>query len=389
MRGHIEKRGKDSYSCRVSLGRDVSGKYRFHWETVKGTKKDSEKHLSEMLSQQDKGTFIKPTKTTMTEYLERWLADYAKPNLGPRTYEGYESIVRCHLIPDLGHIPLMQLKPQHLQKYYAMKLASGRHDGTGALKQTTVSHHHTCIHRALKMAVRWGLISSNPADAVTPPRPQHTEMHTMSEDDLHAFLATAKTTPYYTIFYAFLFTGMRRSELLALRWSDVDLLLCQISVTQSLHRLRNRSLVFRQPKTAKGRRMIALSPSLALVLKEHKENQNLDRVMMGTSLKENDLVFGTPEGKPLLPDTISHAWINTVKRAGLNHFRLHDARHTHASLLLKQGAHPKIVQERLGHATISTTLDLYSHVAPGLQASAAKRFDEVLSHKIEEPAKNN
>jgi integrase len=182
---------------------------------------------------------------------------------------------------------------------------------------------------------------------------------------------------------------MRRSEFLALRWSDVDLLMCQISVTQTLHHLRDGSLVFRQSKTAKGRRLISMSPSLALVLKEHKEKQTLERIMVGKTLKENDLVFGTPQGKPFLPDTISHVWAKMVKRAGLNHFRLHDARHTHASLLLKQGAHPKVVQERLGHATISTTLDLYSHVAPSLQAAAANRFDEVLSHKVEEHVQNN
>ena len=389
MRGYIKKRGKDSYSCRVSLGKNAAGMYRFHSETVRGTKKDAEKHLSEMYSKLDKGTFIKPTKTTLAEYLERWLTDYVKPNLGPRTYEGYESIIRCHLSPDLGHIQLMQLKPQHLQKYYALKLAGVRQDRKDALTQTTVSHHHTCLHRALKMAVRWGLLVSNPADAVTPPRPQHTDMKTMNEDELQVFLAEAKKTPYYTMFYAVLFTGMRRSELLALRWSDIDLLMCQISVTQSLHHLRYGSLVFRQPKTAKGRRMISLPPSLALTLKEHKEKQLLERIMVGKTLKGNDLVFCTPEGKPLLPDTISHAWSKMVKRAGLNHFRLHDARHTHASLLLKQGAHPKVVQERLGHTTISTTLDLYSHVTPGLQEAAAKRFDEVLSHKIEDPVKND
>ncbi len=358
MRGHIEKRSKGSYSCRVSLGKDVTGKYKFHRETVKGTKKDAEKHLSEMLSQLDKGTFVKPIKTTVSEYLKRWLNDYAKPNLGPRTFEGYESIVRCHFIPELGNLPLIQLKPQHLQKYYAKKISGIRSDRKDALNQTTVSHHHTCLHCALKMAVRWGLLISNPADAVTPPRPQHAEMHTMNEGELQIFLAEAKKTPYYAMFYTVLFTGMRRSELLALRWSDVDLLLCQISVSQSLHRLRNRSLVFRPTKTAKGRRLIALSPSLALVLKEHKEKERLERVMTGTAFKENDLVFCTPGGRPLLPDTISHAWSKIVKRAGLNHFRLHDARHTHASLLLKQGVHPKIVQERLGHTTISTTLVL-------------------------------
>src|SRR5271157_659006 len=108
MRGFIKKRSKDSYSCRIPIGKDTNGKYRFHSETIRGTKKDAEKHLSEMYSKLDKGTFIKPTKTTLSEYLERWLTDYVKPTLGPRTYEGYESIIRCHLSPDLGHLQLMQ-----------------------------------------------------------------------------------------------------------------------------------------------------------------------------------------------------------------------------------------------------------------------------------------
>lgn len=387
MRGHIRKRAKDSYSIRISLGRDASsGKYKFQWVTVKGTKKDAEKRLSEMLSQLDDGTFMKPGKTTLGEYLERWLKDYAWPNLAPRTAEGYESIVRCHIIPAMGNLPLTQLKPEQLQKYYSQKLSGGRYDGKGALNQTTVSHHHTCLHRALKMAVKWGLIGRNPADVVTPPRPQHSEMHTMTEDDLQAFLVAAKKTPYYALFYMALFTGMRRSELLALRWCDIELLLCQVYVTRALHQLQDGSLIFRQPKTAKGRRMIALSPSLALVLKEHKEKQALERAMLGTALKDDDLVFSAVEGKPLLPDTISRAWTKIVKRAGLKHFRLHDARHTHASLMLKQGAHPKTVQERLGHATISTTLDLYSHVVPGLQEAVAKRFDEVLGPRRENEA---
>jgi integrase len=128
-----------------------------------------------------------------------------------------------------------------------------------------------------------------------------------------------------------------------------------------------------------------LSPSLALVLTELKANQKQERTLVGTKLKETDLVFGTPEGKPLLPDMISNTWLRIIKRAGLGHFRLHDARHTHASLLLKQGVHPKVVQERLGHATISTTLDLYSHVSPGLQEKAAIGFDKVLTPK-KEPA---
>ena len=388
MRGRIIKRkGSNNYTIVLQLGLDpATGKRKQQWITVGTSKREAEKQMAELIHQMDTGIFIKPSKTSLSKYLEGWLKGYVWPNLSPRTAEGYESIVRCHLTPALGSIPLVQLKPEHLQRYYSEKLSGGRYDGKGVLSQTTVSHHHTCIHRALKMALKSGQINRNPADAVTPPRPQRSEIHTMTEDDLNTFLETAQKTPYYVLFYEALFTGMRRSELLALRWSDLDLLLCQARVTRSLHHLRTGEIVFRATKTAKARRMVSLPPSAALLLQEHRDKQEAQRAMLGMSLKEDDLVFSNFEGKPLLPDTISHAWTKLVKRIGLKGIRLHDARHTHASLLLKQSVHPKIVQERLGHATISTTLDLYSHISPGLQETAAIGFDKMVLSRREKEA---
>jgi len=378
MRGHIVKRYKNSYTIILSLGIDpATGKRKQQWISVKGTKKEAEKRLADLLHQLDNGTFIKPGKTTLAEYLERWLQDYAWPNLAPKTAEGYEHIVRKHLIPRLGGMTLTQLKPEHLQRLYSEKLSEG-------LSAQTVRHHHTALHKALQTAVEWGVLSKNAADAVSPPRVQRTEMHTWDEDDITRFLETAKDTPYYALFYTALFTGMRRSELLALRWQDVDLMLGQVYVSRSLYRLRGGSIVFRSTKTAKGRRTIALPPSAILVLKEHYEKQKLERAMLGESLTDDDLVFSHLDGKPLLPDSVTHAWIKLVRRAGLKGIRLHDARHTHASLMLKQGIHPKIVQERLGHSNIAVTLDTYSHVAPGLQEAAAKRFDEAFTTRYNE-----
>ena len=179
---------------------------------------------------------------------------------------------------------------------------------------------------------------------------------------------------------------MRRSELLALRWCDVDLLLCQISVSRTLHQLHNRDIIIRQPKTAKGRRMIALSPSTAIVLREHRLEQEKLRQSLGITLPDDDLVFSQYDGKPLLPDSITQAWRTIAKHSGLKGIRLHDARHTHASLMLKAGTHPKIVQERLGHASIQITLDTYSHVAPGLQEAAAAGFDKMVLPRHENEA---
>lgn len=390
MRGHIVKRYKNSYTIVLSLGRDpVTNKPRQQWVSVKGTKKDAEKKLAELLHQIDNGIFIRPNRTTLSDFLERWLKDYAWANLAPRTAEGYEHIIRRHIIPAMGDVLLRQLKPETLQRYYAEKLAGGRCDRKGALSPRTVRHHHVTLHNSLEKAVKWGLLSRNPADAVTPPRCDRSEWNILNEDDIHRLLEAARKTSYYALFYLAIFTGMRRSELLALRWCDVDLFLCHVYVNRTLHHLRGGSIVFRPPKTAKGRRMISLSPSVSLVLREHRERQKLDRAMLGTSLRDDDLVFCDPKGNPLLPNTVTHAWIKLVRRSGLGGIRFHDARHSHASLMLKAGTHPKIVQERLGHSSISITLDTYSHVTPGLQEAAAARFDELVSPKRENEAVKN
>ncbi|MFC1964752.1 tyrosine-type recombinase/integrase [Chloroflexota bacterium] len=372
MRGHIVKRYKNSYSIVLNLGVDpANGRRKQQWISVKGTKKETEKKLSELLHQIDSGVFTKPSKSTLASYLTQWLNDIRLSNLAQRTTEGYESIVRCHLIPSLGQLYLTQLKPGHLQRLYSNKSAGG-------FSNRTIHYIHVTIHKALQDAVRLGILARNVADAVKPPKVQRQEIRTMNEHDIHIFLEFAKSTLYYAIFYTAIFTGMRRSELLALRWSDVDLILCQLSVTRALHQLHDGSLVFRQPKTAKGRRLISLSPSTAIVLSEHREQQERLRQNLGLALSEDDLVFCHTDGKPLLPNSVSHAWTKLANRTGLQGIRLHDARHTHASLMLKQGVHPKIVQERLGHASIQITLDTYSHVAPGLQQAAANRFDDIV-----------
>ena len=171
MRGHIVKRYKGSYTIVLNLGIDpATGKRKQQWVSVKGAKKEAEKRLADLLHQIDTGTFMKPGKTTFTEYLELWLKDYVWSNLAPRTAEGYESIIRQHLIPKLGNIRLTQLKPEHLQKYYSEQLSNGRWDHKGGLGSRSVRHYHMTLHCALQNAVRWGLIHRNPVDAVDPPK---------------------------------------------------------------------------------------------------------------------------------------------------------------------------------------------------------------------------
>jgi len=382
MRGTINAQSKDSYRIRVSVGKDSNGKYIQHSETVIGTHPEAEKRLRQLLTELDKGIFVRPGKATVSEYLVRWLSDYVKPNLSPATHALYSIICTKHIIPTLGNIVLAELKPTQLQHLYAAKQVSG-------LSNRTVQLIHTTLHKALKNAVKAGVLSRNVAEAVDSPKVARHEMKVMNETELHIFLEMARNTEYYALFYTLLFTGMRRGEALALRWQDVDLLLCQLSVNRSMQYLDSAPIkdriTFKQPKTVKSRRLIALSPSSGAVLREHQESQNKQRLALGLPLvTDSDLVFSHWNGSPLLPSSITHAWIKLTRRCGLDGVRLHDARHTHASLLLKQGVHPKIVQERLGHAGIAITLDLYSHVAPGLQQAAANKFDDIFSSSVKQ-----
>jgi integrase len=380
MRGCIRKRGKDSYSIAVSLGRDAAtGKYKYVWMGVKGTKREAEKRLSELLHRLDTGAFVSPSKTTVADYLRRWLQEYVRPNLSPRGFERYESIARVHLIPDLGAIALTQLRPEHLQRQYASKLGKG-------LSPRSVRYQHVVLHKALETAMKWGLVVRNVADGVDVPRSRRKDMQTWSEFEVRHFLEVAKDSPYYALFHTALYTGMRRGELLALRWRDVGVQ--EIHVNRTLHQLRDGSYVFTEPKSAKSRRTIDLSPSSILTLAEHRERQEGVRTVMGIPQTQDDFVFSTLEGKPLRPNTVSRAWTMLAARAGLRAIRLHDARHTHASLMLKQGVHPKIVQERLGHGSIQVTLDTYSHVAPGLQRAAAESFDKLVSPEYNDTSEN-
>jgi integrase len=379
MRGTIKQRAKGSWTIILDIGRDpASGKRQQKWETVRGTKREAEKRLAELQHQLNTGEYVKAPKGTLGDLLERWLRDYAWLNLSPETAQVYDIIVHKHLIPALGKLELSKVTPEVLQAYYSKALKEGRRDGKGGLSPRTVRHHHTTLHTALGHAVKWRLLARNPADAVDAPRFQKKEMRVFDQQGMTAFLEAIKDSEYYPLFYTILYTGMRRSEVLALKWSDIDLYLGTVSINRSLHQLADNSFIFQPPKTVKSRRLVALPPSAAIVLRKHREAQTARGLLLGVPVTEDTLVFCHPDGSPLLPHSITNAWKRLVKQAGFQGIRLHDGRHTHATLMLSQGAHPKIVQERLGHANISMTLDTYSHVLPGLQEAAALRFDQGL-----------
>lgn len=385
MKGHIRKH-RDSWAIIVELPRDPqTGKRRQKWVTLKGTRTDAEKKLAELLHQVNTGSFSRPgKKLTVENFLTQWLNDYAAINVRPLTKQSYEHWIRKQINPAIGTLLLSRLQPSHLQTFYRKALETGRIDGKGGLSRSSVVHIHRILHDALSYAVQCGLLSRNVTDTVKPPRARHKEMRTLDSVGVSRLLEASKDTIYYHIFHLAVFTGMRRSELLGLRWRDVDLDMATVSVVQTLHCLGKGKVIFQEPKSSKGKRQIALSPAAVIALREHRQQQELERLdclLKGAPVVYDDLVFSNSDGSPLLPNSVTHAFIKTVRRLGLREVRFHDLRHTHASLMLKQGIHPKIVSERLGHATIGITLDTYSHVTPGLQEAAALRFEQCLQQQ--------
>lgn len=379
MRGHIKTRSKGSWTIIFNLGRDpATGKRKQQWVTVRGTKKQAETRLAELLNQMDTGGFIKPTKETFGSFLQRYLDDYISTQIRATTLEAYQQRGK-HLIDGLGHIPVSELREEHLHKYYREK--------SKTLSPGTLIKHHNLLRSALSQGVIWRTLTRNVAEAVKPPKVSRKEMRALTGPEVHRMLEACEDTAWHSIFHTLTWTGLRRSELLGLRWKDVDLILASLRVVQSVQRLNTGEFIVQEPKTASGRRTIALSPASCLVLREHREKQEADATLLGRQLAEDDLVFSHPDGSPRDPSTLTLAFRRLTRRVGLDGVRLHDLRHTMASLYLEQGVNPKTVAERLGHASVTITLDLYSHCLPGVQEAAAVQFDTAMEQAKSTSAK--
>jgi integrase len=377
MRGSIiAPSGKrKSWSAMIYTGRDEDGR-KTHKRVSAPTKPEVEKKVRAVLYQIDCGT-LSTAKGTVSDFIQRWFRDYAKSKLAERTVIGYRSIFESGIKPAFGDTQLRNLK------YYSDKLAGGA-------SNTTVTHHAMFLHRVLEDAVKWQLLPRNPCDAASPPGIRHVEMHTLDAEQVDVLLDAAKETPYFPEFHLALWTGMRRSENMANRWQDVDLIGAEISISRSMHQLNNpRRIIFRGTKTAKSSRMIGLDPETCDVLRHHLENEMALCSRLGVRFTNDRLLFCEWDGTPISPDRVSRAWDRLIKKLGYGHVRFHDARHTCATLLLKAGVHPKVVQQMLGHATYSTTMDIYSHVTPGMQHSAAESLGQAIRTARENRATRN
>jgi integrase len=336
------------------------------------SRKEAVEKLKAAMKDLDDGRDLSPGRMTLAQYLDKWLSASVKPSVKVKTYEGYESIVRVRVAPRMGRKSLSGVTPLDLQSLYADLAASG-------LSNRSIHHTHRCLHRAFVQAVRWNLLSRNPCDGVTPPRPERVQMKVWTPDEASAFLSATPEYPAHTLYVLAITTGMRQGELLGLRWQDVDLDAGTLAVRRALQRQRGNGLVFVEPKTARSRRTIVLSQRAITALRLHHDRQEWARKKAGSEWQDSDLVFCDHFGAPLDPSYQTANFKAALRDAGLPPIRFHDLRHTAATLLLSRGVHVKLVSEMLGHTTITLTLDTYSHLIPAMHGDAAAAMDAALS----------
>jgi len=379
MNGSITKRGENSWRIRIFQGYDTDGKQQFISKTVRGLKKDAQAEARKILDELGKGLYKQPQKLTLGQYMQTYLDTTGNLSLAEQTLHRYNEIVQKHLVPNLGDIELQKLTANDIRTYYAEAIKSGRRNGNGGLSKRTVLQHHHVLHKILEQAVEDDIIASNPAiKKLAPKLDADCKMHVITPQEAEVMLKIASTCKYLDCINFALQTGMRRGEILAVKWGDLDMQRSVLSVSKSLTQI-NGEISEKTTKTRSGRRTIDLMTTTIDLLKKIKAEQAQNRLFLGDAYNNNDYVFCEANGDCLHPESLTRSFMHYAGKAGLD-LTFHDLRHCHASWLLAAGVHSKIVSERLGHCSIQITMDLYSHLLPSIQAAGIAKLESMLGN---------
>jgi integrase len=355
VKGSLQKRGRESWRLRYDLGSDGGGTRQRRAITLKGTRKQAEAEASRILARVASGDHVDPSSETVAAFTERWLDDWADANVSNRTWTRYAQLLRNHVARRVGAVPIQKLRATDLQTVYAAMAREG-------LADLTRLHVHRAAFTMLKHAMQWGVISRNPAALVDAPRVKAREIEILTLVQIQTVLAALREKPSYPIVATALGSGLRRSELLALRWKDVDLAAGALRVEQALEQTTRGGLVFRQPKTKYGRRTVTLAPSTVAILREHRKAQQEQRLGLGLGRAPEDaLVFGAWDGSPRSPNALTKEWQLAMRQIGFK-ATLHSLRHSHASALIASGLDVLTISRRLGHGSPAITLGIYGHL---------------------------
>jgi len=379
MKGHIQSRGEGRWRLKFDVGRDAStGKRVTRFITFHGTKRAAQNELARLVSQANAGDAIEPSKLTLREYLRNWMNNAEAVAISAKTAERYRQLIDRQIIPYLGAIVLQRLRAANVVSWHTKLLHEGRHDGD-PLSPRTVGHAHRVLRKALADACRGELLTRNPAALVQPPKADTEEMQILSAEQVRGVLGGLKGTPIFAPVVLLLSTGMRRGELMALRWGDIDLEAGKLKVERSVEKTKVHGLREKAPKTRHGRRTISLPPIAIEALRGHRRKQLEIRVALGMGkLPDEHPVFGTYDGKLRDPDRITQDWKRYAESRGLPRVTLHALRHSHASALIAAGQDVLTISRRLGHGSPNVTLAVYGHVFDKSDERAAEAIEAVL-----------
>jgi integrase len=385
MKGHIRERSPGHWAIVLDLRDPVTGERHRKWHSLVGTKRKAQDECARLISSLQGGTYLEPAKITVAQFLDRWLED-VKARVTAKTHERYSEIVQKNIKPLLGAVVITKLRPMQISDAYAKALSSGRRNGKGGLAPSTVRYMHVILKAAMQQAVRWQILARNPVDAVDPPKIERGAMTTYDLAQTADLIdATRGTRMTITVILAVL-CGLRRGEIAALRWRNINLDAAQLAVIESAEQT-GAGVRYKKPKSGKGR-TVALSARVVNALRPHRVQQAEELLKLGVALTGDTFVVAQADGSPLQPRTITHQWhLLLANNKMLPRIRFHDLRHAHATHMLSSGVHPKIASERLGHSKVGITLDLYSHVMPGMQEDAAARVDRDLQDVINKRTK--
>ena len=376
MRGNITRRGKSSWRLKFDDGTDpVSGERRTRYVTVRGKRQDAERELARLLNDAHNGTLIEPSKITVAECIRSWLN--GAHGLSLKTVERYRQLAEQQIIPHLGRVQLQKLRPPQVQEWHGTIIREGGKNGR-PLSARTVGHAHRVLHRALQRAVENETLPRNVASLIRPPKVEAQEVEILGADEIGMVLAKLEGHALHPIATLALATGMRRGELLALRWGDVDLSGATMRVERALEET-GAGIRFKAPKTKHGQRTVSLPKSAIEVLRAHRLKQLELRVALGQGKQKLDaLVFSTFEGAPLSPDNLSRDWRRAVTTLDLPKVKFHALRHSHASALIASGLDVLTVSRRLGHGSPVITLSTYAHLFGKTDEKAADAIEAAL-----------
>jgi integrase len=382
MKGHIRERSPGRWAIIIDDPNSPTRKRR--WHSFTGTKRQAQIECARLIAEIQRGSYIAPDKTTFAEFAERWLAHMAA-QVSPKSHARYCELMRKNIVPLLGRVLLIKLRPATISDAYTKALANGRRDGTGGLSPRTVTHMHRVLKQSLGQAVKWELLNRNPADSVDPPKVERSLLQTYDLDQTAALIEAMRGTRLLVPTMLAVLCGLRRGEVVALRWKNVDLERGRLSVVESAEQVGTR-VRYKPPKNGRGR-TLAMSARLVEELRAHWARQAQELLMVGVGLTNDSFVVAQIDGSPIQPDTLTQDWVRKIEKTRLPAYRFHDLRHAHATHMLANGIHPKVASERLGHSKVGITLDLYSHVLPGMEEDAAERVDEALQAAIDRRTK--